>query len=160
MEDDGLVAVVKIALIFAIGGVICALFLNFFRDTNTEIIDTKTEVISEYDILKSHNENLLSGYESYDNSHYAMNITEDNYFVFFIKNNEGEIERITIPFDFKIVEQDIDTARLVMYRDINTLKVCEDFFDNVSCTEKEETVGEYYKLFVPYGIFDGSLTID
>ncbi|MCR0309043.1 hypothetical protein AALH75_00635 [[Clostridium] innocuum] len=86
--------------------------------------------------------------------------TSDKYFVYYTKEADGDIVRKEIPFDFKIREDDIESAKLVTFQKRHIKKYCKGigcgFFEKD--IEEIEIEGDTYQiLYIPKGTLDNEV---
>lgn len=112
-------------------------------------------VIESYELIKGNSETLIHGEARGLGvgliSSYQMNINENNEFSCYIKNKDGEIERISLDFaSLTIKEVDKDEARLEYLQEENTIEWHSLFLGDKQTTETNDKE-KPYRLIVPEG---------
>lgn len=163
MYKDDMAIFIKLIIWICFYGICIVILTSIFNKDSTEFINEKVVELEKYNIVKSSNNNKLSGSGGGSYMNWSMEISESNVFVFYSKNKSNEIERREIPFNFKIQEEDRENVELVLYQKNITENICKELllsFNDKTCAEETRTDSQYYILYVPLGTFDGSINLN
>ena len=132
-----------------------------YKETVLQEKEIKPKEISTEKILKSMTE-TKSSFKYKDTGYLWIHsssayFTSDKYFVYYTKEADGDIVRKEIPFDFKIREDAIESAKLVTFQKRHIKKYCKGigcgFFEKD--IEEIEIEGDTYQiLYIPKGTLD------
>lgn len=126
------------------------------------IQESKDELnlIESYRIMKGNTKKQISmsGFKLL--TYYEMSTTENDEFVFYYMNNDNEIERKKVDFDFKIKEINSDDSYYEIYEVTTNDRYCSKVFgcDNFQNTKTKKIA----KLLVPLGTItnDASISLE